>query len=63
MFSRGCKEKKMNLERKFLSVEDPIVHSLLFAHSFEIKVGTDFDLASYLKTKPESAVRKHPNLL
>ena len=40
----------MALERMFRSVEDPKVHSLLFAHSFEAKIGRiDFGLASLLE--------------
>ena len=51
-----------NLERKVLSVEDRKVNPLLFEHSsFETKFGFGFGLASYLKTRPESALRKHPN--
>ena len=49
----------MNLERKFISAEDRKVRALLFAHSFETNFGFGFGLASYLKTKPESVVRKH----
>ena len=45
---------------KVSSVKDRKVRALLFAHSFETKIGFGFDLASYLKTKPESALRKHP---
>ena len=33
-------------------------HTLL-KHSFETKIGFGFGLASYLKTKSESALRKH----
>ena len=49
----------MNLEQKIPSVKGRKVHGLLFAHPFETKIGFDFGLASYLKTKPESALRKH----
>ena len=48
------------MERKFLSVKDRKVHALLFAHSFETKIGFGSGLASYMKTEPESALRKHP---
>ena len=51
----------MNLERKFISVKYRKVRALLFAHSFETKMGFVFGLASYLKTKPESDRRKHPS--
>ena len=51
----------MNLERKFISAKDSKVHALLFARFFETKIGFGFGLASYLKTKPESALLKHPS--
>ena len=58
-----CLKKNLTLERKFLPVEDRKVNSLLFTHSFVTKIGFDFGLSSYLKTKPESALRKHSNVL
>ena len=53
-------KKNLNLERKFLSAKDRKVHALLFVRSFEAKIRFGLGLASYLKTKPESAVPKHP---
>ena len=57
------RRRKKNLyhERKFIHVKERKVHALLFAHSFETKIGFGFGLASYLKTKPESALRKRPS--
>ena len=53
----------MNPERKVPSVlKDRKVNALLFAHSSETKFGFGFGRASYMKTKLESALRKHPNM-
>ena len=52
-------KKNMNVGRKFISVKDQKIRALLFAHSFEAKFGFGFGFASCLKTRPESALRKH----
>ena len=56
---RGFKEKSQSQSKDYF-FEDRKVHALLFAHSFETEIGFGFGLGSYLKTKPELAIRKHP---
>ena len=43
---------------KFILVEDRNIHALLFAYSFESKIGFGFGLALSKKTKPELVPRK-----
>ena len=53
----------MNFERKVLSVQDRKVHALLFAHSFETKIGFGFGLASYLKTQTGVGSSRTPHVV